>query len=645
MSHPKTHLIKTLALALLLTALGFVFGRSCGTGAVGESGSASVSDHAPASVAWTCSMHPQVRLLEPGACPICGMDLIPANVGADDAGLGPRALRMSPAAMALAEIETAPVERRSVAHEVHMVGKVALDETRVSYITSWVSGRLDRMFVDYTGVTVRAGDHLVEIYSPTLYSAQQELLQAIGTADRLEGSELEVVRQTGNQMVDSAREKLRLYGLADEQIQAIVDQGSPDELITIRAPTGGVVVHKNALEGMYVDEGTRIYTIADLAKVWVLLDAYESDLAWLRYGQDVEFNLDAYPGETFHGRVAFIDPLLDDRTRTVKVRLNVANSDGRMKPEMFVSATAKARLTPHGKAIDEDLAGKWICPMHPEVVADRGEACSECGMDLVPAAELGFVPGSEEGESLVIPDTAPLVTGKRAVVYVRLPDPEQPTFEGREVRLGPRAGHWYVVSDGLEEGEQVVVRGNFKIDSELQIRARPSMMSLGEERSGIDRPLRSTPRAFREQLGSVLEAYLDLQRALSMDEDDASAARALGNALNATDSGLLDIQGRDAWLQMHADLRTATEALVAAVDMEGRRMLLAPLTERLVRALTTFGHEGDPGAGPLGLFHCPMASDGAGANWLQLGNQTANPYFGSRMLRCGSRVRVLGEED
>ena len=440
---PKT---RPLIVTAVLVALAFLAGRACHSSGPQDPGSATSAPSAEPTI-WTCSMHPQVRLPEPGKCPICFMDLIPATSGDEDEE-GPRTLRMSEGAMALAEIETAPVERRSVAHEVTMVGKVAFDETRLAYITSWVSGRLDRLFVDYTGVTVRADDHLVEIYSPTLYSAQQELLQAIATAKRLEGSSLDVLRNTSDQTVVSSREKLRLYGLSDGQIQEIVERGTPNEHVTIQAPIGGIVVHKNALEGMYVKEGTQIYTIADLSKVWVLLDAYESDLAWLRYGQDVEFSVEAYPGETFHGRVAFIDPLLDDRTRTVKIRLNVDNSDERLKPDMFVSATAQAVLTAHGKVVDENLAGKWMCPMHPEVIADGEDACTECGMDLVPAGELGFVTQPEDGESLVIPHTAPLVTGKRAVVYVRLPDREKPTFEGREIALGPPSWNW--VAQALE---------------------------------------------------------------------------------------------------------------------------------------------------------------------------------------------------
>jgi len=656
MRFPKT---RPIVVTTILVVLGFVAGRACQSDGPQNAGSETPASPEQPTI-WTCSMHPQVRLPEPGKCPICFMDLIPGDSGGGEEDLGPRSLQMSEGAMALAEIETAPVERRSVAHEIDMVGKIAFDETRLAYITSWVPGRLDRLFVDYTGVTVRAGDHLVEIYSPTLYSAQQELLQAIATAKKLEGSSLDILRSTSDQTVVSSREKLRLYGLSDDQIRKIVEKGVPNEHVTIEAPIGGVVVHKNALEGMYVDEGSQIYSIADLSKVWVLLDAYESDLAWLRYGQDVEFSVEAYPGETFHGRVAFIDPLLDDRTRTVKIRLNVDNSDERLKPDMFVSATAHAVLTAHGKVVDEDLAGKWICPMHPEVVADEGDACTECGMDLVPASELGFVTEPVDGDSLVIPITAPLVTGKRAVVYVRLTDREKPTFEGREIALGPRAGDWYVVHEGLREGEEVVIKGNFKIDSELQIRARPSMMSPeggapppGHQHGGQAAPRGDdgaaeveaieAPLKFKEQLGAVVDAYLRLQSEFAIDNDSQAMAQSIVEALEEIDMALLVGPAHMEWMEQLAGLRDAAEELAAGEDLDTRRALLGPLTNRLVLALKTFGF--DRTEGQVGVFHCPMALDGEGADWIQQGEETTNPYYGSGMLRCGSRTEVLTQEN
>ncbi len=588
---------------------------------------------------WTCSMHPQIKLPNPGQCPICFMDLIPLE---DDGGedLGPRQLKMSETATALAEIQTTPVARRYAAKPIRMVGKVDYDETRLADIAAWVAGRLDRLFVDYTGVTVRKGDHLVEMYSPDLIVAQRELLQAMGAAERLD--ELDPKLSAAN--LASAEEKLRLLGVLPEQIAEIKRRGTPSERLTIHAPVGGVVVRKHANEGTYVTTGTKIYTIAELSVVWVYLEAYESDVAWLRYGQEVEFATEAYPGEIFRGRIAFIDPVLDERTRTVEVRLNVPNAEGKLKPGMFVRASVRSHLAAGGRVFDPSLIGKWISPMHPEVVKDGPGKCDVCGMDLVPAAELGYaVPDEAPDRPLVIPDTAPLVTGKRAVVYVQLPDREQPTFEGREVLLGPRAGDEYVVRHGLEEGELVVTQGNFKIDSALQIQAKPSMMNPEDDAADLanladaahgqaDPP--NVPAAFRSRLNPLLAAYLAAAAALAADDLKAAkeALDRIAPAVEAVDATPLDEHARSLW-QRHADaLAMASLEAADANERDEMRRHFGELSRAATSLVSLFGHALD---GPLYQFHCPMARDAKGADWLQPGEEVRNPYYGPAMLRCG----------
>ena len=436
-------------------------------------------DHGPAvpvTKQWICSMHPQIRKPAPGMCPICAMDLVPVPGGT--ARQPAHELTISPQAEKLLDIQTTPVERRFVEVTVSMVGKVNYDESRLGYITAYVGGRLDRLFVDYTGVAVRKGDHMAELYSPELLVAQEELLQALQAVESLRQSNVGIVRETAQLTVDAVREKLRLWGLNKDQIEAIEKQDKPRDKVVIHSPLSGIVIHKDAREGMYVQTGTRIYTIADLSHLWVKFDAYESDLVWLRYGQPVEFTTEAYPGEVFKGKIAFIDPILDDIRRTVKVRVNVPNADGRLKPGMFARGQVKAKVASGGRVIDESLTGKWISPMHPEIIKDKPGTCDICGMPLVRVEELGFVaPGDPPPtKPLVVPASAVLITGKRAVVYVKLPGTDQPTFEGREIMLGPRAGDHYIVLSNLHEGDQVVTNGNFKLDSELQLRAKPSMM-------------------------------------------------------------------------------------------------------------------------------------------------------------------------
>ncbi|MHC4755781.1 MAG: efflux RND transporter periplasmic adaptor subunit, partial [Planctomycetota bacterium] len=444
-----------------------------------EPAASSAEKKAETATVWTCSMHPEIRLPKPGLCPKCHMNLIPLREEAVGEMSSIREFTTSEYAKALMDIETTAVERKFVTAEIRMVGKVEYDETKVEYITAWVPGRLDRLYVDYTGVPVNKGDHMVYLYSPELLSAQEELLQALKAVQNIKGSGSDIIREVTSGTLDAAREKLRLWGLTPEQIGEIERRGTASDHITIFSPASGIVIDKNAQEGMYVNTGTRIYTVADLSYVWVKLDAYESDLTWLRYGQEVSFTTVSYPGEVFTGTISFIDPVLNPATRTVKIRVNVPNADGKLKPEMFVKAIVKANVATGGRVMDPELAGKWICPMHPSVIKNEPGKCSICEMPLVRTESLGYVSADPDvsEKPLVIPVTATLMTGTRAVVYVELPEKDKPTYEGREIVLGPRAGNYYIVRSGLNEGDRVVTKGNFKIDSALQIQARPSMMT------------------------------------------------------------------------------------------------------------------------------------------------------------------------
>ncbi len=481
---------------------------------------------------WTCSMHPQIRRNEPGSCPICGMDLVPVKKSVG----GVRTISISPDVLKLMNVQTVPVVHKYVTADVRMVGKVEYDETRLAHITAWVAGRLDRLFVDFTGIQVKKGDHMALIYSEELYAAQEELIQALryardrsATVPRFGASEVN--------LVESAREKLRLLGLTDQQIQDIEQRSTPADHLTLYSPVSGIVIQKLKQEGDRVSVGDRIYTVADLSHLWVQMDAYESDLAWLRYGQEVDFTTEAYPGEVFKGRIAFIDPVLNEATRTVKVRVNVPNEDGRLKPEMFVSAVVRSQIAEGGRVLDPSLAGKWISPMHPEIVKDEPGTCDICGMPLVRAETLGYVTAepSDNPKPLVIPVSAALLTGTRAIVYVQVPNAEEPTYEGREIVLGPRAGDYYLVKSGLEEGELVVTNGNFKLDSALQISAKPSMMTPegggggGHDHGGNSKPTAdgetmqmakqtgmSLPPEVKEQLHQTIAAVHEIGQAIKL---------------------------------------------------------------------------------------------------------------------------------
>ncbi|SMC22316.1 membrane fusion protein, Cu(I)/Ag(I) efflux system [Desulfacinum hydrothermale DSM 13146] len=508
---------------------------------------------------WTCSMHPQIRLPNPGKCPICGMDLIPATQEgtATAGGKAPmRRLVLSETARRIAQVQLSPVERRPVEVTRRLVGKLSYDERRVAHITSWVSGRLDRLYVDFTGTVVEKGRPMVYLYSPELLAAQSELLHAVRAAKDLRRSNLRSLRSTAAQTIVSAKEKLRLWGLTDAQIQEILRRGTPSDHMTILAPMGGTVVRKEGFEGMYVKTGTRIYTIADLSSLWLKLDAYESDLPWIRVGNRVRFEVESYPGEEFAGTVSFIDPFLDEKTRTIKVRVDVPNPEGRLRPGMFVRAE-----------------------LHATLDGDR--------------------------PPLVIPASAPLITGKRAVVYVAVPD-EPGTYEGREVVLGPRADRYYVVRYGLREGERVVTRGNFKIDSAVQILAKPSMMTPegggggGMHHHGGSEPAKAkaasragvmeVPALFRRQLMPVMQAYGAVREAVEA-RDWTAARSAYGDlkaALDRVDDGLLDGHPWMVWDELSMLLKNDVIVALDAKKEGERRDAFAGLEGHMGRLMAQF---------------------------------------------------------
>ena len=426
---------------------------------------------------WTCSMHPQVRLPKPGRCPICSMPLIPVKTAAPPgttnppvnptvnattngmAAPGESMLEFSDHALAMASVETAPVERRKMSREIRAVGKVQYNETGLANITTRVEGYVERLFVDYTGVEVKAGDHLVEIYSPDLLLAQQELLVALDSPRNAS-------------LVESAKRKLLLWGLTQEQVDDLVRDKKVSDRITLFSPIQGTVTEKMVVQKAMVKPGEMLYRLANLDSVWVYLDIYEYELPWVQYGQKVEIKSEALPGRSLFGRVGFISPVLNEETRTVKVLLNISNTGRELRPGMYVSTLIRAELMSDGKPAPTGVEGQWSCPMHPLVVLPQPGECPVCKMKLVqiPGTPAGTKPDGDQ--PLAVPITAVLDSGMRRLVYV---ERSKGRFAPVEIVTGPRTDEFYPVLNGLKPGDRVAVRGAFLLDSQFQIIGLPSL--------------------------------------------------------------------------------------------------------------------------------------------------------------------------
>ena len=417
-------------------------------------------------VVYICPMNCVPPMEKPGKCPVCGMDLVAVAAQEHTPGSGAPVVTFSEETLRAAGIRVAPVERKIVTAEIRLFGKIEYDPADLYKVTAFAPGIIDRIYVKRAGQTVRRGDPLFDMHSSELYFLEEELFEVLkqfpdpldyrpGKGEifkrRMRPARRSLAPPKGKEETEEQKEKrlaatkkialihrkMQLLGLSKFDVDTITARSRPIGISTVTTPTTGFVLEQNAYKGAYVNTGETIFTIANPRYLWAKLDAYESDFAWLRLGQQAEFETDSYPGRTFKGKVTYLDPFFEKETRTFKVGVLYIDSKTRLKPNMLVRGVIHARMTADG------------------VGRPRKNA--------------------KEKAPLVIPESAPLITGKRAIVYVETPG-KPGTFEAREVTLGPRTKGYYVVRHGLNEGENVVVNGNFKIDSAVQILAKPSMM-------------------------------------------------------------------------------------------------------------------------------------------------------------------------
>ncbi len=381
----------TIIFPLLLLTIGFVVG--CGRGDSAEEKTAEMAmdsmaehaehaEHGLVSLTsdnekkiryWTCVMHPSVKMPEKGNCPVCKMDLIPVYEGVG--------LTLTERQKSLIPVRTESVEFRHLSREIRTVGVLDYNETRMAYASTRISGWIEDLHVDFTGINVREGDELLSIYSPELLAAQEEYLTALKSVDELKNTQYAELKRIVEQTLSAAKSKLELFGLTPEQIDDIREHGEARTTLPLYAPSGGTVIHMNVYKGQHVNRGTNLYRIADLKSLWIIADIYEYELLWVYMGQDVEIAAQSMPAQTFHGKVNFIYPYLDAPTRTQKVHIEVPNPDGQLRPGMYVTLRLKATLAEiYGREAHPKDA--YACPMHPWITSENPGECTICGMDL-----------------------------------------------------------------------------------------------------------------------------------------------------------------------------------------------------------------------------------------------------------------------
>jgi membrane fusion protein, copper/silver efflux system len=367
---------------------------------------------------WTCTMHPQVRKDGPGACPICGMDLIKKvvddTVGVSDKSDMGGMIALTNDKQTLANVSTVKVKKENLKKELTAYSYLDFVEQNRKTIPAKFSGRIEKLFVDKTGDYINKGQQLFEIYSPDLVQAQNEFLVALNSGN------------ANSTLIEASKKKLELFGLTSNQIENLRNTGQISLTLSYYSPVNGTVIEKKVQEGMYISEGAPIYEVAELSTLWNIAEVNESDLSAVKVGSKVKLKLKAYPGEEFTGRVTFIYPVINQQTRTVKVRSEFSSQNNKLKPQMY---------------------GETI-----------------------------FY--SDAGTGLLIPADAVIFSGNRNVVWTKTSDG---MFEARDVQLGQKFGDKYQILSGLNEGEEVAASGGFLIDSESQLKTgMPSGLQHGD---------------------------------------------------------------------------------------------------------------------------------------------------------------------
>jgi membrane fusion protein, copper/silver efflux system len=605
------HLMLSFAIIFVIGIVGgsLVFGG----GNSGASDTELADDHSAsehdAGTLYTCAMHPQIKMEKPGDCPICGMELVPmeSDDASDDGRDGDYTVRLSNTAMKIAEVSTSVVEKKAPYKEVYLPGKVMPDERRISELTSRFPGRIEKLYVNFTGQKVRKGQVLAKIYSPDLVTAQRELFEALK------------FKETNPGYFKAARNKLKLWDLSDAQIDAIVDSGDVQFYFNVLSPLTGTVTMRMVSLGDYVKEGTSLFEIIDLSHVWIMFDAYENDIPWIKLGDRIKFKIKSIPNEVFESTVTFIDPVLNSKSRVAGVRAELNNPKDLLKPEMLASGSLKTML-----------------------------------------------PGS--GDQLLVPKSAVLWSGKKAVVYVRTNNHEN-MFRFTEITLGADAGDSYVVLDGLNDGELVATNGVFKIDAAAQLKGEKSMMnptggkqSMGgmagmdmggdsKKKEGDDMKTDETEKEtsmkmdvevdpkFKSQLADVVKAYLNLKEAFVATDTKkaASGSNEVKSAMAKVDMGLLKGDTHMMWMDMIKPIDKAIGEIVKSSDIEVQRLAFADLSDAVYSTIKMF----DVSGLNINYQFCPMARDGKGAYWLSLDSEIRNPYYGDAMLTCGETKETI----
>lgn len=549
---------------------------------------------------YTCGMHPWVIVPTPGACPICGMDLVPL-----DPAKFSGEITIDPVVIQNIGVRVEKVEEGSETGSIRTVGTVTYDETLLGDVNLKVAGWVEKLYVDYLGAPVKRGQPLFELYSPELYAAQGEYLLAYRASQRVsskKGVSSEEGSSTGglvSELLEPARTKLSLYDVGPAQIKQLEARGKPLKTMTIWSPQSGVVIEKQVFEGMKMTPGMTAYRIADLSRVWVMATIYEYQSRDIELGQKATMTLSYLPGQEVEGKVVYIYPFLDERTRQLNVRLEFPNPDLKLKPGMYATVVFQ---------------------------------------------------GTSATKRVLAPRSAVIDTGERQVAFVAK---GQGRFEPRTIRMGAETEDGKVeILDGLRSGELVVVSGQFLIDSEARMREALAKMMKGTTETeataappAVESATLELSDAASTALSTVLDGYLAIGKALASDTTTniGVAARKVVEAIDALVAMPMP-EHPHIWHEHPeaAAVRAKAAELAAVRSLDEARRTFASLSSELSKLLNATGVPKSYDQ-KLEDAHCPMYPDGSetGSLWIEVAGAVRNPYFGEAMSMCADWQRPL----
>jgi Cu(I)/Ag(I) efflux system membrane fusion protein len=543
-------------------------------------------------------MHPWIKSDKPGRCTICGMELSPVFEGDKGFDAAEGIVTLGSNVIQVINVQSTEVKRRPLRRTLRVSGTIDDNDARHRIVSAYVDGRIDRLYVNFVGAEVVAGQPLATFYSPMLLAAEREYV-ALRRPQPKDGSTSPAADQT--RMLDATAQRLKRYGLNDTQLEALGRKSESDIHSELLAPMSGTVVARWVYEGQYVKEGEKLFELADFSTMWFLFDAYERDLAWIRQGQKVEVTTPAVPGKSFAGSVVFIDPNLKEMTRSAKVRVELANplieTNGVKRRELFHKLYADA------------------------------------------------VVQVETPEVLLVPRVTVLSPGAVPVVYV---DKGGGAYEQRKLRLGRAGDDDYEVLDGLAEGERVVTQGNMLIDAQAQLNATANQGDAGHDHGthGPDTTAASPALpALTDAQRKVAQDFLTLANAItaSLAADNLTVFNAEAEKTHALIPAVAAAFPTESpWHSLVGKVETSGH-VASANDLKSARKNFHPLSAAAVE-FTKALRKQDTEFKSLKIYRCPMTKDsfpGAPrtAEWIQMQPEIRNPYFGAEMLDCGSEVK------